>query len=107
MISRRPGGRRKIINDFPPAGEAGGKIQNFQNYYCYNNNNSRPLGRPFFNIIINTTNDLNDFPPAGEAGGKNPKLPKIITYCLNNNYSRPLGPPIFNTIINTTNEFKP
>ena len=52
MISRRPGGRRKIINDFPPAGEAGGKIQNFQNYYCYNNNTSRPLGRPIFDIII-------------------------------------------------------
>ena len=34
------------------------KIQNFQNYYCYNNNNSRLLGRPIFNITINITNQF-------------------------------------------------
>ena len=53
MISGRPGGR----DGWAPAVEAGGKIQNFQNYYCYNNNNnSRLLGRPIFNITINNTN---------------------------------------------------
>ena len=31
--------------------------QTFQNYYC-SNNNSRPLGRPFFNIIIDTIINL-------------------------------------------------
>ena len=54
------GGQRpptKNLNDFPPAGEAGGKNSKISlKYYCYNNNNSRPLGRPFFHIIINTTN---------------------------------------------------
>ena len=47
-----------------PAKEAGEQKTNFQkskiskNDYCYNNNNnnSRPLGRPIFNITINTTN---------------------------------------------------
>ena len=71
----RPGGRAlageaggKIINDLEPgsAGEGGRrdkkqknpkiflnpKFPKFSN--CYNNNNSRPLGRPFFIIIKNT-----------------------------------------------------
>ena len=39
------------INDFPPAGEAGGKIIN---------------------------DFINDFPPAGRPAEKNPKFPKII-----------------------------
>ena len=45
MVSRRPAEKmiNDFINDFPPAGEAGGKIIN---------------------------DFLNDFPPAGEAGGK-------------------------------------
>ena len=47
MISRRPGGRRKKIQNFPNF-----KIPKI--YYCYNNN-SQPLGRPIFNNIINTT----------------------------------------------------
>ena len=114
MISRRPGGRWKIINaflndfpnDFPPAGEAGGK----------------------------TINDfLNDFPPAGEAGGKiindlspagrpaerggsggaltrggsGGQRPPAKTYCYNNNNLMIIPnwgviPPIFINIINTT-----
>ena len=40
-----------FLNEFPPAGEAGAKT------YCYNNNNnSRLLGRPNFNITINIMN---------------------------------------------------
>ena len=64
------GGRARAA---PGAGhgrrEAGGKKSKIspQNYYCYNNNsnnsnnnnnNSRPLGRPIFTIIINTTNQF-------------------------------------------------
>ena len=43
------GGRRKKISNVPKS-----KIS--KNYYCYNNNNnSRPLGQPFFNVFIDTT----------------------------------------------------
>ena len=56
---------RKInyfLDDFPPAHDAGGKkFKMFQNskiskiYYCYNNNNSQPLGQPIFSTNTNNT----------------------------------------------------
>ena len=46
MISGWVGGRRP--------GRPAEKSKISKNYYCYNNN-SRPLGRPIFNIIISTT----------------------------------------------------
>ena len=49
MICRRPGRPAENKNKIP-------KIRNFKKKYCYNNSNSRPLGRPIFNIIINTSN---------------------------------------------------
>ena len=79
MICRRPGGRRTgrfagqrppDLNDFPPAGEAGGKtINDFLNDFP-------PAGEVGGKII----NDfINDFPPARRPAEKNPKFSKIIT----------------------------
>ena len=58
------------INDFPPAGEAGGKIINdFLNDFP-------PAGEAGGKII----NDfINDFPPAGRPAKKNLNFSKIIT----------------------------
>ena len=64
------GGSPPDLNDFPPAGEAGGKIINdFLNYFP-------PAGEAGGKII----NDfINDFPPSGRPAEKNPKFSKIIT----------------------------
>ena len=54
-----------VVNDFPPAGEAGGKIiDDFLHDFL---NDFSPAGEAGRKIV----NDfLNDSPPAGEAGGK-------------------------------------
>ena len=52
MISRRPGGRRKIINDFPPAGRPAEKIQFFPKLILLQQQQQQPANRPAFLILL-------------------------------------------------------